>query len=654
MTRRRKKRNKVFKIDILLVFLIIIASSYFIYNVMLFVGVEDFIRYIIIGLVIVFNLFLIFKTFKRGRKRLKLPFRIIKRILLLLYIVFVIFVSYYVSNIYQVLSSLNQDISKSTSLVTLTSNEVNDIEDVKNSKIAIVDMKDDVQAYKLPQEIITEHKLEKSNEIVFYNLYTEMIHDLEDKKVDYIFLPTNYIDIFGEDEEFDNLVENTKIIISKTRTLSKSESELLSTSKKLTEPFTILLLGVDSTVDGLKNVDSFNGDSITLVTYNPKTLSATMLSIPRDSYVPISCFAGKMENKITHAAGYGTKCVTDTISNFTGIKIDYYIKINFTGLVDLVDAVGGVDVDVPYALCEQDSKRRWGRYTVFVDKGMQHLNGEQALALSRNRHNYAGRCKAKYTQGNRSDFVRGQNQQLIIKGLIDSIKHIKSIDQANNVLDSVSKNIDTNMSTRTILSFYDVLKDIVLKTRDNSEIVHVQRLKLTGHDQRIFDERANRVLYNYVLNKYSIKDVANAMKANLSISKRKMVKTFTYNNGENYQASIIGTGPYNSTGVYALLPNFSNMTKSEAEQWAFRNSFTIIWDEVETETTETGVIISQSYPSNKRIDLITKKEITLKIAKNIKVDEEDEEEEEDEVDDENLDDNEIDEDDNEDEDSNLP
>lgn len=649
MTRRK---NKIFKIDILLVFLIIIASSYFIYNILLFVGVEDLIRYVVVALVIAFNLFLILKTFKHGKRRLKLVFRVIKRLLLLMYIAFIMVVSHYISTIYQTINNLNQDISKSTSLVTLSSNKVNDIEEVKDSKIAIVDMKEDVQAYKLPQEVISKYSLEKNNEIVFYNLYTEMIHDLEDEKVDYIFLPTNYIDIFGEDESFDNLAENTKIIITKTRSLSKSESELLSTSKKLTEPFTILLLGVDSTIDGLKNADSFNGDSIILVTYNPKTLTSTMLSIPRDSYVPISCFAGKMENKITHAAGYGTKCVTDTISNFTGIKIDYYMKINFTGLVDLVDAVGGIDVDVPYALCEQDSKRRWGRYTVFVQSGMQNLNGEQALALSRNRHSpndweavdMRRHCPT-LNKGIRSDFARGRNQQTVVKAILNSMKDIKSIDQANSVLDSISKNIDTNMNTKTILSFYDVLKDITLKTRDKSEIIHVQRLHLTGHDQRIFDERANRILYNYVLNKNSVKDVSNAMKANLSLSKKTMIKSFSYSNGENYQTKIIGTGPYSSTGVYALLPDFTKMTRLEAEQWASRNNFKIIWEEVENEKLETGVIISQSYPANKRLDLITTNEITLTIVKNTKIIEDDE-------DDEDVDpDDEI---DNNDEDSNLP
>ena len=109
----------------------------------------------------------------------------------------------------------------------------------------------------------------------------------------------------------------------------------------------MLLMGIDSTEEGLDKNAVANGDSLMLVTFNPKTLNATMLSIPRDSYVPISCFVGKYENKITHAAWHGTDCMMQTIEDYFGITIDYYAKVNFKGLVHLVDAVGGIDVEVP-------------------------------------------------------------------------------------------------------------------------------------------------------------------------------------------------------------------------------------------------------------------------------------------------------------------
>lgn len=625
MARRKKK----FKLDFIFVFIALIASIYLIYSFLLLGGIEDIVRYIVIALIIILDIYLVYSCIKRRRRRLKLPFRIFKRIVILAYALICLFIAYNISNIYAKLNDLNKDISKSTSLVTLKENKITKAEEIKDSTIGIIDMKDDLQAYRLPKEILNEYKLEKNNKIVSYTLYTEMIKALRDKKVNYIFLPTNYRDIYGQAEGYETLHEETKIIITKTKTVSKKESELLSTSKKITEPFSILLLGVDSATEGLKNADSFNGDSILLLTFNPKTLKATILSIPRDSYVPIACFPGRIDNKITHAAGYGTRCVVNTVSAFTGIKIDYYMKINFAGLVSLVDAVKGIDIDVPYAMCEQDSRRRFGKYTVYIESGPQHLNGEQALALSRNRKNNVGICRdKKYTQGIRSDFVRGANQQLVINAIINQARNIKNIDQATKIFDSLSKNIDTNMDTKTILSFYDVLKDISIKTKEHSSVLSFQRLELAGSSQIIYDERSKLELYEFVLNSSSIKDVSNEMKANLGLRKTSMIKSFSYTNGEKYEVKIIGKGPYALANRYTLLPDFTKMTKAQAETWAGDNNLEIIWEEVETEVTISGVILSQSHPVRKRVDLIEDKTITLRISKNIKEETKEEENEE--------------------------
>ncbi len=617
---RHKKR---IKIDCIFALIAVIASAYLIYSLLLLSGIEDIIRYIVIAIIILFDVFLLYKVFKRRKRRLKLPFRIMMRIILLVYAIISVLVAYNISNIFAKLNDLNKDISKSTSLVTLKENKINKAEDIKNSTIGVIDMKDDLQAYQLPKEIIDQYKLTDKNKLVYYNLYTEMIKALRDKKVDYIFLPTNYPDIYAGAEGFETLDEETKIIVTKTKTVTKKESDLLSTSKKITEPFSILLLGVDSTADGLKNADSFNGDSIMLVTFNPKTLKATMLSIPRDSYIPIACFPNQKVDKITHAAGYGTRCVVNTVSNLTGVKIDYYMKINFTGLVDLVDALGGIDVEVPYSMCEQDSKRRFGRNTVFIEKGMQHLNGEQALALSRNRNTNAQYCRnKKWQEGIRNDFVRSANQQLVISAIVNQAKKIKNIDQANKIFDSLSKNIDTNMNAKTILSFYDVVKDIALKTGEDTNVLAIQRLELNGASQMIYDERVKKVLYEFVLNKSSVKDVSYAMKVNLGISRYTMIKKFSYSNGENYQIKIIGKGPYAGTSTYLLLPDFTKMTKAQAEKWAADNEIIITWEEVETEVTQSDVILSQSEPVRKRVDLLTDKTVILRISKNVKDSEE--------------------------------
>ena len=80
------------------------------------------------------------------------------------------------------------------------------------------------------------------------------------------------------------------------------------------------------------------------------------------------------KNKITNAGWYGEDCIMDSVENYFNINIDYYFKVNFKAVVDLVDAIGGVEVEVPYSFCEQNSKRQWGKNTIFVDKGKQLFN----------------------------------------------------------------------------------------------------------------------------------------------------------------------------------------------------------------------------------------------------------------------------------------
>lgn len=154
--------------------------------------------------------------------------------------------------------------------------------------------------------------------------------------IDAAILPKTYPTMFTSIEEYKNIGTETKIIATKEKTLTKEEiakytgEEMvnINQSNQITEPFTVLLMGIDSTEETLSKNATGNGDALMLVTFNPKTLNATILSIPRDSYVPIACFTNQKENKITHAAWNGESCMIKTIENFTGINIDYYVKVN--------------------------------------------------------------------------------------------------------------------------------------------------------------------------------------------------------------------------------------------------------------------------------------------------------------------------------------
>lgn len=544
----RESRNKRKKSSIVaLVFFIIalVASGYLIYNIFLLNSIENLIRYIAIGILMLVDLIsfikmrLVWKNKKSKKKKKKESKRIGFISFLIIYSLICILLGRVISYFLGTINNLNKKyVTYSSGLVTLSDNEAEKINDIKDYKIGILKDKKSPEGYIIPQEIIKEHKLHDNNDITEYESYTEMIADLYTKDIDAIFISTDYPSMYSNIAGYENIKDETKIIVSKEKKMKKSDTsdeETASTGKSINEPFTMLLMGIDSTDEVLAKNAVANGDSLILITFNPKTLNATMLSIPRDSYVPIACWPSKEENKITHAAAYGNDCMINTIEDFLDIDIDYYTKINFKGLVKLVDALGGIDVDVPADLCTDDSSRGG---EICIKEGRQHLNGEEALVLSRNRK-----------QLKNGDFDRGLNQQLVIQAMLEKIKALKSVKQFTNVFNTVSNSIDTNLTDKQILSFYSVAKDIVKTglSSNSSNIVNIQQLYLQGHGAMIYDRRMRMELYDYVPNTHSIKDIVKAMKQNLGLLKSSRTKTFKFSINKPYEKEVIGYGPYKST-----------------------------------------------------------------------------------------------------------
>ena len=540
------KKKKLFKIVIVLLSIISIGcSGYLIYNILLFEGIEDLIRGIVIAILILIDFIILIKLKKRKKKKIKekkkkkKEHKVLRILFLIFYSVICFGIGYFINYVYGQLDSVNKKyITYSSSLVVLKDNEMENIKDVKDKEIAILKDTKSPEGYIIPQEIIKENKLQDDNEIIEYESYTEMISDLYTKDIDAIFLSGEYASIYNSISGYEDIASETKVIISKSKEMKKtktSKTENESTGKSVKEPFTILLMGVDSTDERLEKNTVANGDSLILITFNPKTLNATMLSIPRDSYVPIACWPGKKENKITHAAAYGTDCMINTIENFFDVNIDYYAKINFKGLVKLVDAMGGIDVEVPQDLCTDDSSRA---SEVCIKEGWQHLDGEGALVLSRNRKQLVN-----------GDFGRGQNQQLVIQAMLQKVKTINSVTQFTKIFNAISNSLDTNLTTKQILSFYSIAKDIVKTglSSDKSNIVSIDQLYLQGQSAMIYDNSMKMLLYNYIPNTYSKDDITKAMKANLELIDHKDSKTFSFSINEPYEKTIVGYGPYKST-----------------------------------------------------------------------------------------------------------
>lgn len=604
------KKKKKINITAILIVILLLLSFYLIHTIYLFNGIENKIRYIIITFFIIIDIICIINLFEKKKHKIKKK-RLLTNISLLVVIFLYIVVYTNLNEIYSFFKNLNKDITYTTSLVTLTTNNITDTKLIENYKIGLIE-DNNIDAI---NSVLDEGNLRNRNEIITYTNYPELITALYENNVSYIFLPGNYIDTYKDTEEFKDISEKVKKVTeSKDFTKEKEEIKLSGTGKDIKEPFTMLLIGIDSTTDGFKNADSFNGDSLILLTFNPNTLNLTMLTIPRDTYVPISCFPNKEENKITHAAAKGTSCVIETIENFLNIKIDYYAKINFTGMVDLVDALGGIEVNVPYNICEQNSKREFGSKMIYIRKGYQKLNGEEALAFARNRKKNEEYCSKEWTSTYRDDFSRQENQQAVIKAILEKAKEIKDLESLKKVMNAISKNIDINMNENTIFSFYNLGKDIMLST-SNSDILNIIKLYIDGQGQIIYDEKTKLKLWNYIPHNESVEEVIKAMKENLG-EINEDIKDFTYEYNEEYNPKPIGKGPYKTYFIYDLLPDITSMTLQEAEKWAVKYNVKLNIKYITKKGYKDGTIISQDYPVKKRIDKIEDRKVTIEVVKN--------------------------------------
>ena len=204
------------------------------------------------------------------------------------------------------------------------------------------------------------------------------------------------------------------------------------------EPFIIYVSGISSE-DGADSALSNNAlsDVNIVAVINPETKQILLVTTPRDSYIKITGPDGrKGYDKLTHAGNYGVEASIDTLQNLYGIDIDYYVKINFTGCVSVVDALGGITIDSEVEFtCGEDASPIPYHFV----KGPNECDGEMAVAFSRERHAFAA-----------GDFQRGRNQTAAIKGILQKATSPAILTKYSAVLDAVSDMFLTNIPTSTI------------------------------------------------------------------------------------------------------------------------------------------------------------------------------------------------------------
>ncbi|WIL47280.1 LCP family protein [Bacillus bombysepticus] len=278
---------------------------------------------------------------------------------------------------------------------------------------------------------------------------------------------------------------------------TREKSDLRNEDVEITkEPFTILIMGIEDYA-----TDGQNGrtDSLMFATVNPKTKKVSLMSIPRDSRVPI---VGKgKEDKINAAHAYGgEEMAIKTVEGFLKVPVDHYIKIDFQGFKGIVDAVGGVTVDVPFDFWERSDVDYYKK--IQFKQGQQNLNGEEALAYVRMRK-----------QDPNGDYGRAARQRQLLAAVAQKLNSTSTVFKIKDLTAVVGKYIKTDIPISDGLALYNKLSGFDPST--------MQTLKLEGEDKKIGG------IYYFLPDPISVETVRNEIEKELG---KKAKKPTTKNN----------------------------------------------------------------------------------------------------------------------------
>lgn len=223
-----------------------------------------------------------------------------------------------------------------------------------------------------------------------------------------------------------------------------------SNKLKSLDPISILLIGDDHRSDE----PGSNTDTMIVITINPKTKTTKMLSIPRDTRTELIDKQDPSKNtvdKINAAYAYGgPEMLIDTVENFLNTPIDYLVEVNFQGFQDIVNAVGGIDVNNKYP---------FNLNGVTLKAGPQHLNGYQALQYARMRH-----------QDPRGDFGRQERQHEVITKVANKAKSMSTLVNYDQMLKALSNNITTNLTLDDMIKLATSYKPAAAKIENVPEV----------------------------------------------------------------------------------------------------------------------------------------------------------------------------------------
>lgn len=396
----------------------------------------DVLPVLYLGLVVILLLgILLFCIYSQMKNKIRLAGRIVAGIMC----VVLLFSDFHLLKITSLLGNIT-DIDytvETVAVAVLKEDPAQTLEDVKNYKMGICDTLDrenvDTAIEKWNKKLKTELNTTE------YDGILHLVEALFDKKIGAIIYNPIHNDMVNEDiEGFSDDIR----IIDTIEIKVKNEDTLNATHVDVTkDPFAIYISGIDT----YGSIKARSRSDVNIVAFvNPTSKQIMLLTTSRDGYVDIPGVTKNLKDKLTHAGIYGVEKSIATLEQIYDTKINYFVRVNFTSVLKIVDALGGIDIYCPFTFTSVEGIR--------FEKGNNHFNGKQALAFARERHAFSG-----------GDNQRGKNQQLVIKAMLTKMMSKSILKGYSSILSTVSSNMQTNMTT-------DQITDIVkMQLSDGSD-----------------------------------------------------------------------------------------------------------------------------------------------------------------------------------------
>lgn len=413
-------RKKIGLIFIILQFVVTLGLV----GLVLFVDMLPEKYLLVIVLILIF--ILLYTFFSQMSKR----FYILGRVLSGIFCVIICLAGAYMWKGYSTINDLADASVKvdELSAIVLQNDTAQTIDDAGNYKFGIIEVIGREYTDSMIKEVETD--IGHSVSSVVFDDVNSLVNALYNKEVGVIIFNEAYHETVSDEHE--NFDKETKVLGNhKVETVVNVKEEKDNGQQEIGEkPFIMYLSGIDLYGEIAKTSRS---DVNIVAVVNPKTAQILLINTPRDYYVPLSISKG-VSDKLTHAGIYGVDVSIATLEMIYDIDIDYYVRVNFSGLTDIVDALGGVNVYSDTAFTSD-----WGPS---FSAGYNKVTGKQALAFCRERHHF-----------NDGDRQRGKNHQHMIEAILAKATSSSVLTNFADLMDSISGAFETNMKTKTITKY---------------------------------------------------------------------------------------------------------------------------------------------------------------------------------------------------------